>query len=128
MQELTAKYGMEPSFEAYEKTLQANGYSVMEAEAIQRFQNPDFVKDLNQVLMNQYYDTHKSVDARTERAVKNEMVQSRQALQPVTTRSLSTGKEQQNMSFQYTPMTVEELCARHERPEHKQGRSAADIR
>ena len=75
---------------------------------IQRFQNPDFVKDLNQVLMNQYYDTHKSVDARTERAVKNEMVQSRQALQPVTTRSLSTGKEQQNMSFQYTPMTVEE--------------------
>ena len=108
VQELTAKYGMEPSFEAYEKTLQANGYSVMEVEVIQRFQNPDFVKDLNQVLMNQYYDTHKSVDARTEQAVKNEMVQSRQALQPVTTRSLSTGKEQQNMSFQYTPMTVEE--------------------
>ena len=80
----------------------------MEAEAIQRFQNPDFVKDLNQVLMNQYYGTHKSVDARTEQAVKNEMVQSRQALQPVTTRPLSTGKEQQNMSFQYTPMTVEE--------------------
>ena len=31
VQELTAKYGTEPSFEAYEKTLQANGYSVMEA-------------------------------------------------------------------------------------------------
>ena len=48
LSELTEKYGTEPSFEAYAKSVESTGYHATEREAIERFQNPNFVRDLNQ--------------------------------------------------------------------------------
>lgn len=108
LQGITAKYGTEPSFAAYQRTTASTGYQATEQRAIARFQNPDFVKDLNQTLQNQYFNTNAPVDAKTEQAVKAEMVQSLHALQ-VTTRPSHTTEENPHMSndFNYTPVTLE---------------------
>ena len=39
------------------------------------FQNPNFVRDLNQTLQNQYVGTNKPVNAETEKAVYNASVE-----------------------------------------------------
>lgn len=78
---LTEKHGTEPSFEAYARSMAAMGYQATEREAIERFQNPDFVKDLNQTLQNQYYGTSVPVDPNTEAAVKDEMIATYSGLQ-----------------------------------------------
>ena len=60
----------------------ANGYQAREKEAIQMFQNPNFVRDLNQTLQNQYFGTNKSVKCGNRKnAVKTEMVETMRALQ-----------------------------------------------
>lgn len=108
MKGLSEKYGMEPSFAAYAKSIAATGYQVREQEAIQLFQNPNFVRDLNQTLQNQYFGTNKPVDPATERAVKAEMVDTMKAMQQISKESPSDVKETANMSLEFKPVTLEE--------------------
>lgn len=78
---LTEKYGTEPSFEAYTKSVETTGYRTTERDAIERFQNLNFERDLNQTLQNQYFGTNVPVDKNTETAVKAEMIASHRSLQ-----------------------------------------------
>lgn len=109
LQELSLKNGTEPSFEAYAKSIEVNGYNAMEKEAIQHFQNPNFVKDVNNTLLNQYYGTNIPVNSMTEDAVKTEMVETYKNMNmQITQDSYSSIKEEENMSFEYKPVTLEE--------------------
>lgn len=109
LQGLTEKYGIEPSFSAYSKSVMANGYLAKEKEAIQLFQNPNFVRDLNQTLVNQHFGTNKPVNAETERAVKAEMIETMRAMQQqITNVNATTVKEDAKMGFDYKPVTLEE--------------------
>lgn len=109
LQGISAIHGSEPSFLAYSKSVMANGYQAREKEAIQMFQNPNFVRDLNQTLQNQYFGTNKSVNAETEKAVKTEMVETMRALQhQIINGNLSTMKGEEKMSFDYKPVSLEE--------------------
>lgn len=101
---LSEKYGIEKSFAVYEKSVIVNGFQAKEQEAIQVFQNPDFVKDLSQTLQNQYFETNISVNTNTEAAVKAEMIATYKSLQ----QSVSMNKEDMNMSFDPKPVTLEE--------------------
>lgn len=109
LQNIAEKYGTEPSFSAYVKNTEVTGYHAMEQEAIQFFNNPNFVKDLNQVLMNQYFGMNKPVDPATEKAVKAEMIESYKALYPVVSQEnhLLT-KEENGMNFDPNPVSLEE--------------------
>lgn len=110
LSELTEKYGTEPSFEAYDKLVETTGYQATEREAIERFQNPNFEKDLNQTLQNQYFGTNVPVDKNTEAAVKAEMVATHRNLQQQITQAnnIST-KENTKMSFDPNkPVSLEE--------------------
>ena len=81
LQDLEDKFGVEPSFAAYAKDLEVNGYQAMEQRALKLFDNPNFEADLNQVLCNQYYGTNFPVDREIEEAVKREMEVSYRKLQ-----------------------------------------------
>lgn len=81
LQRITVKYGSEPSFQAYERSVEAEGYQATEQEAVRLFQNENFVKDLNQTLQNYYYGTGIPVDAEMESAVKTEMIESYRHMQ-----------------------------------------------
>lgn len=110
---LTEKYGTEPSFEAYAKSVETTGYHATEREAIERFQNLNFERDLNQTLQNQYFGTNVPVDKNTEAAVKAEMVATHRSLQQQITQAnnLST-KEDTKMSFDPNkPVSLEEYNA-----------------
>lgn len=97
---LTEKYGTEPSFEAYVKSVESTGYHATEREAIERFQNPNFERDLNQTLQNQYFGTNVPVDKNTEAAVKAEMVVTHKSLQQQITQANNlSAKEDTKMSF-----------------------------
>ena len=97
---LTEKYGTEPSFEAYAKSVESTGYHATEREAIERFQNPNFVRDLNQTLQNQYFGTNVPVDNNTEAAVKAEMIATYKSLQQqITQVNNLSAKEDTKMSF-----------------------------
>lgn len=91
---------MEPSFQAYAKSVAVNGYQATEHRAVELFQNPKFVSDVNQTLKNQFFDTKKNVDPLTEKAVKEEMVRSLE-------KALNT-KEETTMNADYKPVTVEQ--------------------
>lgn len=110
---LTEKYGTEPSFEAYAKSVESTGYHATEREAIERFQNPNFVRDLNQTLQNQYFGTNVPVDKNTEAAVKAEMVATYKSLQPQITQANNlSAKENTKMSFDPNkPVSLEEYNA-----------------
>lgn len=100
LSELKEKYGTEPSFEAYAKSVEITGYHVTEREAIDRFQNPNFERDLNQTLQNQYFGTNVPVDKNTEAAVKAEMVATYKSLQQQITQANNlSAKEDTKMSF-----------------------------
>lgn len=107
---ISEKYGTEESFETYGKSVAAAGYQAIEREAAERFQNPDFVKDLNQTLQNQYFGTNVPVDKNTEAAVKAEMTASYQNLQQQMTQTNNlTAKEDTKMAIDpYKPVTLEE--------------------
>lgn len=97
---LTEKYGTEPSFEAYAKSVEATGYQATERAAIERFQNLNFERDLNQILQNQYFGTNVQVDKNTETAVKAEMIATYKSLQQQITQANSLSeKEYTKMSF-----------------------------
>lgn len=111
---LTEKYGTEPSFEAYAKSVETTGYQAMEQEAIERFQNPNFERDLNQTLQNQYYfGTNVPVDKNTEAAVKAEMVATYRSLQQQITQANNlSAKGDTKMSFDPNkPVSLEEYNA-----------------
>lgn len=73
------------------------------------FQNPNFVRDLNQTLQNQYFGTNKSVNAETEKDVKTEMVETMRALQhQIINGNQSKMKGEEKMSFDYKPVSLEE--------------------
>ncbi len=109
LQGIVEKHGMEPSFSAYAKSVTATGYEAREREAIQLFQNTDFVKDLNQTLQNQYYGTNKPVNPRTENAVKTEMIETNRAMYlQIKIDNLQAMKEENQMNFDYKPVTLDE--------------------
>lgn len=97
---LIEKYGTEPSFEAYAKSVEATGYQATERAAIERFQNLNFERDLNQILQNQYFGTNVQVDKNTEIAVKAEMIATYKSLQQQITQTNNLPeKEYTKMSF-----------------------------
>ena len=57
------------------------GYQARDREATELFQNPNFVKDVSQILQNDYFKTNVPVDARTEEAMKSEMIESYRIMQ-----------------------------------------------
>ncbi len=107
---LTEKYGTEPSFEAYAKSVETTGYHATERDAIERFQNLNFERDLNQTLQNQYFGTNVPVDKNTEAAVKAEMVATHRSLQQQITQANNVSvKEDTKMSFDPNkPVSLEE--------------------
>lgn len=105
LNELVQKYGTEASFEAYARYVEREGYAVIEQEAMKEFQNPNFIKELNQTLKNQYFGTDVPVDANMEAAVKAEMVATYyKELQ----QNMSINKEETKMSFDPKPVSLEE--------------------
>lgn len=101
---LSEKYGAEETFDAYEKSVDVNGFQAKEQEAIQVFQNSNFVSDLNQTLQNQYFGTNVSVNVNTEAAVKAEMAATYGNLQ----QNISINKEDIKMSFDPNPVSLHE--------------------
>lgn len=111
---LTEKYGTEPSFEAYAQSVETTGYHATEREAIERFQNLNFERDLNLTLQNQYFGTNVPVDKNTEAAVKAEMVATHRSFQQqiTQTNNISTKKEDTKMSFDPNkPVSLDEYNA-----------------
>lgn len=110
---LKEKYGTEPSFEAYAKSVEITGYYATEREAIERFQNLNFERDLNQTLQNQYFGTNVPVDKNTEATVKAEMVATYKSLQQQITQANNlSAKEDTKMPFDPNkPVSLEEYNA-----------------
>lgn len=108
---LTKKYGTEPSFEAYSRSVETTGYHATEQEAIARFQNLNFERDLNQTLQNQYFGTNVPVEKNTEAAVKAEMVATYKGLQQQITQNNNSTKEDKKMSFNPNPVSLDEYNA-----------------
>lgn len=108
---LTKKYGTEPSFEAYSRSVETTGYHATEQEAIARFQNLNFERDLNQTLQNQYFGTNVPVEKNTEAAVKAEMVATYKGLQQQITQNNNSTKEDKKMSFNPNSVSLDEYNA-----------------
>lgn len=108
---LTKKYGTEPSFEAYSRSVETTGYHATEQEAIARFQNLNFERDLNQTLQNQYFGTTVPVEKNTEAAVKAEMVATYKGLQQQITQNNNSTKEDKKMSFNPNSVSLDEYNA-----------------
>ena len=110
---LKEKYGTEPSFEAYAKSVEITGYHATEREAIERFQNLNFERELNQTLQNQYFGTNVPVDKNTEATVKAEMVATYKSLQQQITQANNlSAKEDTKMPFDPNkPVSLEEYNA-----------------
>lgn len=107
------KCGTEPSFEAYKKSVEITGYHATERAAIERFQNLNFERDLNQTLMNQYFGMNVPVASNIENAVKAEMIATYQGLhQQIAQTNNLTIKEDTKMTFDPNkPVSLEEYNA-----------------
>lgn len=70
------KYGIDPSFQEYQNNLLSNGYAAIHQKGTDLFANPDFDKEINTVLINQYYGTNLPVDPAIDKIVKEEMIAS----------------------------------------------------
>ncbi len=103
LRDISERYGTEASFETYLKSILITGYEAVEQEAMQRFQNSNFVYDLNQTLQNQYYETNIPVDIGIENDVKAEMIATYQSLQQKITTT-----EETKMLFDSKPVSLEE--------------------
>lgn len=113
LQGLAEKFGKEPSFEAYAKDLEVNGYQAMEQKALELFNNPNFEANVNQTLKNHYFGTNVPVNREIEAAVKNEMEASYQKLRSQYEKQNEAGKEneereEKNMGFDPKPVSLEE--------------------
>ena len=73
---LEARYGTEPSFQAYRQEVAANGYQAVLAEAQRLFNNPAVEREINQSLMNHYYGASEPVAPQVESVVQAEMAAS----------------------------------------------------
>ena len=94
------KCGTEPSFEMYKKSVEITGYHATERAAIERFQNLNFERGLNQTLMNQYFGMNVPVAPNIENAVKAEMIATYQGLhQQIAQTNNLTIKEDTKMTF-----------------------------
>lgn len=107
---IIGKYGTELSFEAYAKSVEITGYHATEQAAIERFQNLNFERDLNQTLINQYFGMNEPVDPEVENAVKAEMIAAYQSLyQQITQTDNLTITEETKMTFDPNkPVSLEE--------------------
>ena len=107
------KCGTESSFEAYKKSVEITGYHATERSAIERFQNLNFERDLNQTLMNQYFGMNVPVAPNIENAVKAEMIATYQGLQQQIAQTNNlTIKEDTKMTFDPNkPVSLEEYNA-----------------
>lgn len=107
------KCGTEPSFEAYKKSVEITGYHATERAAIERFQNLNFERNLNQTLMNQYFGINVPVAPNIENAVKAEMIATYQGLhQQIAQTNNLTIKEDMKMTFDPNkPVSLEEYNA-----------------
>lgn len=107
------KCGTEPSFEAYKKSVEITGYHATERAAIERFQNLNFERGLNQTLMNQYFGMNVPVASNIENAVKAEMIATYQGLhQQIAQTNNLTMKEDTKMTFDPNkPVSLEEYNA-----------------
>ena len=107
------KCGTEPSFEAYKKSVEITGYHATERAAIERFQNLNFERGLNQTLMNQYFRMNVPVAPNIENAVKAEMIATYQGLhQQIAQTNNLTIKEDTKMTFDPNkPVSFEEYNA-----------------
>jgi hypothetical protein len=102
LQNIIDNHGSEKSFETYAKGTEINGYQAMEQKAMEFFNDSNFVADVNQVLMNQFFGTEVPVDANVEAALKTEMIATYQAMN-----SLSN-TEENNMGFDPEPVSLEQ--------------------
>lgn len=115
LQRITAQYGSEYSFQAYERSVEANGYQATKQEAIRFFQNENFVEDLNQTLQNYHYGTNIAVDVAMEKAVKAEMIESYRHMQEqLDEENRASVQETKEIHFDPNPMSVEEYNQRLE--------------
>lgn len=73
---LRSKYGNEPSFDNYDRSVMANGYQAQLNRAAMEYGNPNFDKEVSQSLMNHRYGTNVPVDPAIEEGVRTEMVAS----------------------------------------------------
>ena len=107
------KCGTETSFEAYKKSVEITGYHATERAAIERFQNLNFERGLNQTLMNQYFGMNVPVAPNIENAVKAEMIATYQGLhQQIAQTNNLTMKEDTKMTFDPNkPVSLEEYNA-----------------
>lgn len=103
MNSLQEKYGTEKSFLTYQIGIIINGYQATFQKGQELFGNNNFDKDINQVLVNQYYGTNVPVDLKMETAVQKEMVASYQAQMKA-----SIENKGDIMDKSYTPVTVED--------------------
>ena len=104
MQSLQAKYGDDKSLLTYQKGVLLNGYQTTYREGQLLFGNENFDKEINQVLVNQYYKTDTPVDPAIQAAVQNEMIKSYE----VQMRASVENKEDIVMDRGYTPVTAED--------------------
>lgn len=107
------KCGTEPSFETYKKSVEITGYHATERAAIERFQNLNFERGLNQTLMNQYFGMNVPVAPNIENAIKEEMIATYQGLhQQIAQTNNLTIKEDTKMTFDPNkPVSLEEYNA-----------------
>lgn len=106
MQNLQAKFGDDKSLLTYQKDVLLHGYQTTYQEGQLLFGNENFEKEINQVLVNQYYHTNTPVDPAIRAAVQNEMVKSYEAQMRLSLEN----KEGSAMSNEkgYSPVTVEQ--------------------
>lgn len=125
---MISQHGTEPSFDAYAKSVTVTGYQAMEQQAIQTFQNTDFVKDLNQTLQNQYFGTNVPVDPAIERAVKLEMTETYQSMQQqISQGNHSFMKEETIMSIDSNVSREDVLKSSSEMAENNTGSVQATV-
>ncbi len=97
---LSTKYGNENSFDAYSARLQNNGYNAMLERAKAEFNNENIEKEINNVLMNNYYGTNYPASPEVKAAVEKEMALSyKEAVRMSQDKnmSLDTDKNAENM-------------------------------
>lgn len=112
MNDLAQKYGEDKSLLTYQKSVLLNGYQAEYQKGQALFGNNSFDKEINQVLVNQYYGIHTAVDPKIEAAVQKEMADSYQN----QLRSSLEQKGQESIEKGYTPVTAEDGVQAHGEP------------
>lgn len=104
MSSLMQKYGADKSLLTYQKNVSLNGYQATYRQGQALFGNNNFDKEINQVLINQYYGTNAVVDPKIQAGVQKEMADSYQH----QIRPSIDHKGETSMEKNYTPVTIED--------------------